>query len=369
MISLLDQNPLLRNLLDQANIGIFLINEQSTFSFVNKQITQKLNVPEHELIGTDPALIIHPEERDRISQAMAKRLSGDSDSASFHTRVSAKDGRTIDIALDVSTVRDNDNNVRGIIGFVRDISVQVNAQRERLLFENQALLIEKLAGIGRLATTVVHQINNPLEAIKNYIYLIREEFSDHDQAKEMLNHIENEVFRIAQLTRQIVDFAGPTAPHFLNYNINHLLEDIIFLMDKEIRTHNVVLKTQFENAIPPVKLLPDQMKQALINILFNALEAMPNGGNLEIQTEKIENGVEVRITDSGTGIAKVHIMKIFDPFFSTKDSRKFIGLGLSVSLHIINRHEGHIRVESEVDRGTSIIISLPAAEQPTATIA
>jgi len=362
MITLLEQNPIFRSILDQVNIGIYFIDESGRFSFVNKYILDILGCPEDELIGTDPLDIIHPDERQRIRGEMSKRLSGKDVKSSYTTKVLNNKGKTFDIALDVASISDDKMQIIGIIGFVRDISQQLLSRRERIRFEQQALLIEKLAALGRIATTVVHQINNPLEAIKNYIYLVKDELILNKETRDMFQRMENEVFRIAKLTRQIVDFALPRTTEFINYNINNLLEEILFLMGREIKSSNVTLKTNFDSSLPVVKILPDQLKQALINIVFNALEAMPDGGQLHVTTESVDNSVEICVSDTGTGIAKDNFSKIFDPFFSTKDEHKFMGLGLSVSLHVIHGHEGHIRVESEVDRGTSIIVSLPAAD-------
>ncbi|MFC1849626.1 nitrogen regulation protein NR(II) [candidate division CSSED10-310 bacterium] len=357
--TILNENPLFKTILNQANMGIYVLDTNGLFSFVNHYFHDLYGSSDTKFENSDPLELIVPEEREKLRQKLKSHLTGTNERESYISRAIKNKGQEIDIALDVASLRNNEGQIIGVLGFVRDITQHVQTMKERKRFEEQALMIEKLAALGRLATTVVHQINNPLEAIKNYLYLLKGECGQVEANKDMIEKIEHEVFRIAKLTRQIVEFAVPTSTKFPALDIVCLLEETLFLMDKKIRTYNVTVSEDFVDPPPQVQGSPYELKQAFLNIIFNALEAMPEGGTLSLDVENIGSNVEIRISDTGSGITKENLKKIFDPFFSTKDPAQYMGLGLSVSFHIIHNHGGAMRVESEPHKGSCVIISLP----------
>lgn len=349
--------------LNQANIGIYVLDEKGKFVLTNDYLCKIVGYDSSELLQKDPLFLIEPSEKSRIRTELKKRLTGYRERASYHTIVVNSKGKELDIALDVSTLNDREGRVIGVLGFVRDITGNMKQLKERRRFEEQALMIEKLTALGRLATTIVHQINNPLEAMKNYLYLLKEDLEDDPDMQLMISKIEQELFRIAGMTSQIIDFAVPTTDRFLQYDITLLMDETLKLMDKKIRNSNVELDIEFDDELPTIKGAPDQLKQAFINIIFNALESMENGGTLSIRVEKSGPHLELRFSDTGQGISGSDLKDIFDPFFSTKDPEQYVGLGLSVCLLIIHNHGGMLRVESEPGRGSCVIVTLPALHQ------
>lgn len=359
MQSLFDQYPLLKTLLDQTTIGIYLLDIEGKFSYVNRSLTEMIGYPAVDTLGGSPLEAVPLAEREIVSRELKDRLSGKKDKSSYITRLVIREGREIDVSLDSNTLYDQNGRIIGVLGFVRDITQSLELAKHRQWFETQAFTIEKLKALGRLATTVVHQINNPLEAMKNYLYLLKTEFQENDSRYEMLATIEQEVFRIARLTHQLAEFAIPGSTEFILFDVCQLLEETLNLLDKKIRLAEVSIEKNCPTEPPLVRGLPDHLRQAFVNLIFNALEAMEGGGTLRISVTCSETEMELRFCDSGRGIPTEHLKKIFDPFFTTKDPSQFFGLGLSVTLQIVHNHGGSIRVESKKNKGTCFIINLP----------
>jgi two-component system, NtrC family, sensor kinase len=357
--SILKNDTLSKTILDQVNIGVYLLDLQGKFAYVNPALADMVEYPMEEMIGRSPLDAIPLSEKEKIFRSLKERLDGRQDKASYITKLICRTGREIDISIDTTNLYDKDGKNVGILGFARDITQSQEIKKQRQWLESQAFMIEKLTVLGRLATTVVHQINNPLEAMKNYLYLLKTEFPEQDSKRVMIETIEGEIFRIARLTHHLVQFAIPSSTEYASFDLLHLLEETLFVMDKKIRNCQVFVETNLPPTLPLMRGLPDQLRQAFINLIFNALEAMENGGSLTITVDQRESDVEIRFHDTGIGIRREDVSRIFDPFFTTKDPNQSFGLGLSVTLKIIHNHGGTITVESEAMRGSCFIVSLP----------
>ena len=209
---------------------------------------------------------------------------------------------------------------------------------------------EKAAAMGRLAGTIAHEINNPIEAVKNAFFLLKEHESLNDEARSFAVMAEQELGRISHITRQTLSFyresQRPT-----QVSLAEVLEDVLGIHSRKIQINNVTLRKNFYGA-GTIWGFPGEMRQAFLNLVGNAIEAMPKGGTLNIRLALSQDprngfrrGVRVSIFDTGAGIEKAHRKRIFEPFFSTKDT-KGTGLGLWVTKGIVQKHEGTIHFRS-----------------------
>ena len=231
----------------------------------------------------------------------------------------------------------------------------------RKMNEQRLMRSEKLASIGRLAAGIAHEINNPLTSVLTFSSLLLRKAEIEDQ-KEKLEIIVKETTRCRQIVRDLLNFARQGEPKKEECNINQVIESALSLTKNQLKMSEmrIAVKKELEE-LPLLQLDPDQMLEVFVNIIINAIDAMPQGGELNFTTRLTQGGktVEIRASDTGYGIPRENLAKIFDPFFTTKDAGKGTGLGLSVTYGIIDRHNGTIDVESEVRKGTTFIIKLP----------
>ena len=240
------------------------------------------------------------------------------------------------------------------------------AQNMSRLEDTQAQLIQsaKLSAIGELASGVAHEINNPLTSIIGLAAVLGDQFEPDSEEGEDLSIIRSEAERAKNIVQSLLDFARIGNPVQSSANLNQVLESAIFLALPDHIRHKIKLKKHLID-IPAIYVDENQMKQVFINILNNAVYAMPDGGQLTVTSRSMldrQNAVCLSIADTGCGIAPEHLDKIFDPFFTTKEVGQGTGLGLSVSYGIIERHHGCIEVETELGFGTTFHVILPVSE-------
>jgi len=233
-------------------------------------------------------------------------------------------------------------------------------QRTAELKAMQAHLIqsEKLAGVGKLAAGVAHEINNPLTCVLTNSSLILSDLPAGDPRREDLQSIVDETLRCRKIVKGLLDFARQTKPQKQNLNLNKVAEDVLALVRNQASFQNITIHTELDIQIPSVLADADQMRQVILNIILNAADAMPQGGVLRIRSysDSRQNQVVLRISDTGPGIPKDLQDKLFEPFFTTKKTGT--GLGLAIAYGIMERHKGALRVESSPGHGTTIVVIL-----------
>lgn len=228
----------------------------------------------------------------------------------------------------------------------------------------QVVQAEKLAALGRLAASVAHELNNPLQAIQNSLYLVRHESTLDQQAQDDLDVALTESRRMADLIERMREtYRPPTATEFRPESLNTLIAEVEKLISTHLRHKAVIFEFKPDPQLPQVPCLRDQLKQVILNVSLNAVDAMPNGGQLTISTATSSkaDGVLMTFADTGQGIAPQDLPNIFDPFFTRKAGGT--GLGLAISYDIVQHHHGRIAVESELGHGTTFRIWLPLKGQ------
>jgi len=237
----------------------------------------------------------------------------------------------------------------------------------------EILRSERLSSIGRLAAGVAHEVGNPIGAILGYTSLLARHTQDDDEATDYLCRMEKEITRIDAIVRELLDFSRPSTASSTPVDINALImESVSFFSHQKIMA-SIELETHLAQNMETVWADPDQLKQVLINLMFNACDAMEDGGTLTIAASCIpspEGGaagaeerradmIDIAVSDTGKGIAASELDKIFHPFYTTKPPGKGTGLGLAISLRIVESFRGTIRVESVEDKGTTFRVRLP----------
>ncbi len=226
--------------------------------------------------------------------------------------------------------------------------------------EAQLIRSEKLAALGQLAAGIAHEIRNPLTSINILIHSMTENLPPEHSRWEDLKVIEEEISRINEIVDQFLRFAKPSPPLLGKVEVSPLFEETLQLLRPQIERQKISVQKDFR-ALPPVTADKEQMKQVILNLLLNAIQAMPKGGQLGLrgQVSADDQWVQLAIQDSGIGIPPADIDKLFDPFFSTKEGG--VGLGLSIAHRIIDQHHGKIEIESQPQQGTVFTLWLPAA--------
>lgn len=239
-----------------------------------------------------------------------------------------------------------------------------NAQLYENLKKTKKIMLraERLASLGTLSAGLAHEIRNPLVAIKTFTQLLPERFDDEEFRNHFLSVTAGEIDRISTLVSELLEFARPSEPFFQQENINTILEKMIFLINTEAKKKELQIEINLAKELPPVTIDKEQIKQVFLNILLNAIQATPEKGKISIQTRKqsqnkLDEFIQIEITDTGTGIPPQDLDKIFTPFFTTR--HKGSGLGLPISHQIIQEHEGTITVQSDQHKGTIFTISIP----------
>lgn len=218
---------------------------------------------------------------------------------------------------------------------------------------------EKLASIGTLAAGVAHEINNPLDGIQNCMRTIINELGNQEQTLRYLKLASDGLVRIDNIVRKLLDFARQSDLNMVHVNIKEVILKALELVAHRIDEQGIILTQRFDRDIPLILGDGRYLQQVFLNIILNAVDAMPRGGSLTIIGKNEPYKVSISIIDTGCGIPAENLERIFDPFFTTKGVGEGTGLGLSVSLGIVKEHKGNIRVESEINKGSTFTVILP----------
>jgi len=237
--------------------------------------------------------------------------------------------------------------------------------------EEQLIQAEKLSSLGQMAASIAHEINNPLAGVLVYTQLIAKKLAqgtmETDVALDYLAKMAREVDRSSRIIRNLLDFARPSELSLGDVDINEVIEDALQLVRHRAVLGQIDLRDDLGPALPKVYADYDQLRQVLVNLALNAIQATPVRGRVVVQTRLVQNVIEVRVADTGHGISKENLSKLFTPFFTTKEKGEGVGLGLAVAKGIIEKHAGFVDVMSEEGEGTTFVISLPVQTELTSS--
>lgn len=245
----------------------------------------------------------------------------------------------------------------------QEIQESMEAQRQA---EMQLVRSARLAAVGEMAAGVAHELNNPLTTVAGFIELVLDELPEDASQRQDLELVLREAKRARGVVRRLLDFSRPTDNLRIRTDLNELVSEVLTLVQHLIRTNGVTLQVELSEDLPWIAVDPNQIKQVLLNLVHNALQAMPRGGLLSVSTKLAEReAVEfltVTVRDNGIGIHPEHLERIFEPFFTTRPVGSGTGLGLSVSYGIVNEHGGILEVESQLGQGSCFTVWLLVGE-------
>lgn len=238
-------------------------------------------------------------------------------------------------------------------------------ENQKAKYDHLALQTEKLSALGRMAAGIAHEINNPLAGILLFSTNLSKKVPSDGPLKEGLDIIVRETVRCKSIIQELLEFSRDREPRMVSTDINEVIEKALTILENEFRLHHIQLQKELSGNMQPTCLDSNQIEQVFVNILLNAVHATPEKGRITVRSEMLpsDNRVRVEISDTGSGISKENLNKIFEPFFSTKE--KGTGLGLAVSYGIVKNHLGDIHVNSETGKGTRFTIDFPLRRDST----
>ena len=228
---------------------------------------------------------------------------------------------------------------------------QLKAASERLVRQ------ERLVAAGQFAMGMAHEVKNPLSAIKTFAEYLPEKYADPAFREKFFKVVQAEIDRINVLIKELSDFAKPAPLQLQPVHLSELVEDTLSLLSNQCLKQGVEVHNSFEENGLVIQGDPQQLKQALLNLLLNSLEAMASGGRLEVSSRVNDSSLILRVSDTGCGIAPEHGQAVWDPFFTTKE--RGMGLGLAIVRGVVERHGGKIDLFSTLGKGTTAELSLP----------
>lgn len=340
-------------IVDSSDDAIISKDLQGIITSWNAAATRLFGYTWDEIVGRSVLTLIPPELHSEEPEILRKVSSGER-IEHYETRRVRKDGTMLDISLTISPIRDTSGRIVGISKIARDIT-------DRKRAEEALIQSERLAAIGRMAAAIAHEVNNPLEAILNLTYLLSRHPSLDDEARAYTHVLLNEVVRVSEITKQTLGFYRDTSTSD-QIEIGEVMESVLRLHRPVIERKAIRVSTDFRRATRMWARAAD-IRQVLMNLVMNALDALPSGGELKVKSSALQNGhlVCVTIADTGTGIPMHLRDKVFEPFFSTKQA-KGTGLGLWVSQSIVRKYGGTISLRTSANghrTGTVVRVCLP----------
>jgi PAS domain S-box-containing protein len=344
---------------DSADV-IFALDTEMRFRSWNRAAEKVFGWRADEILGKPFRVLVPPEV---IQAGEMARIEGEiqrSGHCHLETVRLAKDGRRVAVEVSVSLLRDPQGNPIGRSAILRDVT-------QRKVLEEEKLRAERLAVIGTMSARLAHEIRNPLSSITLNIELVRDEIealtkldsAAGTEARALLQSLDSEVRRIQRVTEDYLKFARMPKPVRESVRLNDVLSQGMSFMESLFEATHVTVETHLDEALPAIQADESQLWQAVLNLVRNAIEAMPHGGRLIVGTERHDRFCVLTLTDTGKGMTAQERAQVFKPFFSTKSGGT--GLGLPLTQQIITEHGGTIDCESTAGQGTTFVIKLPIA--------
>lgn len=324
--------------------------------FANDQAIKLFGaVKADEILGRSVMDLFHPDHHPAIRERIHELVEGRAQVPVLEEKIVTLSGRSVD--AEVSAARFTDEEGPAILVMLRDIS-----ERKRL--QEQLRKTERIAELGTVASGMAHEIGTPMNVILGRAEYLMDRVTE-EPIKKGLQTIVTQVERITRVMNQLLSFARRKTPERGALDLKQVVEDSLEMFHERLARSQIQVELRLAEPCPMVLADADQMSQVLINLVMNAVHAMPDGGTLRVGLASEPQMVRLTVADTGHGIPREVIKKIFDPFFTTKEFGKGTGLGLTVVKGIIEEHQGSIAVESQGEMGTTFTILLPMAESKT----
>jgi two-component system, NtrC family, sensor kinase len=341
------------NIIESIDAGIVAWNPEQCIESWNSSMEKLYGIPGAEAEGkrlTDvfPAELIS--ELPRHSEPYRSLNL-------YKFRLNNAAGRSLIVNLSTVPLLGKDDHVIGRLLIMTDLT-------ERVELEDQLVQAEKLSSIGMLAAGVAHEVNTPLAVITSQLQMLMRQLPSDDPHSPVLERVVKQGFRASEIINNLLKFSRVSGSERVDLELNKIVKETLTLVAPMLRAAKISVQTELDSDLPPIQGNAGKLQQVFMNLIMNARDAMPYGGDLTLSTSTVDSTVSVEVADNGVGISPENLRKIFDPFFTTKATNRGTGLGLAVSYGIIREHSGKIYVDSSVGRGASFRLEFPASRKP-----
>ncbi len=360
-----EANDFLNNVIRSSPNAIIGANMQGTIFTWNQGAEETLGYSADDVVGKkDVRELYRGDEAYEVMKHMrSPEYGGPGKLRSYSMTFMDRQGTPLEGNLSANLIYDENGKEMASVGFFVDLGERLEMERKLHRTQEQLLQSEKLAAMGRLTSQLAHELNNPLYGIMNTLELMKTEIPPTNKRRKLLEMALSECDRLTDMLRKTLSFSKPDQELRCTVDINTILDEILLLHEKQLREIDIKLHTDMAEGLKPVLASKNQLRQVFLNLLSNAKDAMPEGGELTISTQGNGKQIQVQVTDTGVGIKPENLDKIFETFFTTKtDTVKGVGLGLSVCYGFIKDHGGDIKVESQLGEGTTFNVILPTEE-------
>ncbi len=357
-----EANDFLNNIIRSSPNAIIATNMKGNIILWNTAAEETLGYTAEEVIGKMGIGKIYPEgvAKEVMKMMRSPEYGGVGRLRSYPMVYIRRDGEIIEGNLSAAIIYGDQGREIASVGIFVDLKERLDMERKLRDTQGKLLQSEKLAAMGKLTSQIAHELNNPLYGIMNTLELLKTEIPPESKRRKILDMSLSEIERLTDLLQKMLRFSKPEEEERQPTEVNTILEEILLLVRKQLMENTIHISLSLSEGMDDVYASKNQLRQVFLNMISNARDAMPDGGTLTIKTVQEGDTIHIEIADTGIGIMEENINRIFDAFFTTKDSVKDVGLGLSVCYGFIKEHGGDIRASSRWGTGTTFTIILPA---------
>ncbi|MBI4462037.1 MAG: PAS domain S-box protein [Acidobacteria bacterium] len=339
------------NILQSTNIGFVALDWDDRIESWNSAMARLYGLAAAEALGQHLDAVFPAE----LVRELNARKDDPRLSSLYKFYLVRPDGRRVVTHISIAPLVGKDGTSIGRLLLFEDVT-------QRTELESQLIQNEKLTSVGLLAAGVAHEVNTPLAIISNNAQLLARQTDPDDSRRGLVDKIVKQTFRASEIINSLLNFSRTTATAVGPVDLNKLIQETLTLMEPQLRSAQIRVAPELDGAPVAVQGNAGKLQQVFLNLFLNAKDAMPAGGTLRVRTARHDARIQVEVTDTGVGISRENLHKIYDPFFTTKSaaSGRGTGLGLAVCYGIIQEHAGTIQVSSSPGQGTSFLLEFPA---------
>ena len=360
-----EANSFLNNIIHSSPNAIIATDLTGEIMIWNSAAEEMLGYMAQDVVGRMNIRKIYAERMgNKVKQILNSRAYGGVGKLTpYPISYVTKEGEIVEGSQSAAIIYDENGKEVATVNIIVDLEERLEMERKLRQTQEQLLQSEKLAAMGRLTSQVAHELNNPLYGIMNTLELMKTEISPQSKRRKILDMALSETVRLTELLRKMLSFSKPDQEERQPTNVFSLLDEILLLYEKQLKEHSIRISSYFEEDSIEVYASKNQLRQVFLNLIANARDAMPDGGNLTLRTTSAGGTARIEVSDTGVGIRDENLNRIFDAFFTTKDNVKDVGLGLSVCYGFIKDHGGDITVKSKFGSGTTFTVILPVYQE------
>ncbi|HDN85605.1 MAG: hypothetical protein DRP68_04220 [Candidatus Omnitrophota bacterium] len=354
--SLKEIEGIYRTITENVSDIIWSADLKFKITYVSPSVEHILGYKPEELLGESVEKVLSPYSWEQVKKVLEEELLREKEgvdktrSKTLQLEHIHKNGSSIELEVKATFIRDHQKIPTGILGVTRDITQRKQIEKT-----------QRLAQLGKLIADITHEVNNPLMIISGRAQLALMEEIENEEVKKSLKMIVDECQRAKDIIQRVLEYARPSKGEFKATPIDRVIEDVIAIIEHQFQLANISIERDYAPDLPQVYVDEKQIQEVLMNLLVNARDAMPEGGKINIKVFCEGAFLRIDIKDTGIGMSKEVLDKIFEPFFSTKE--KGTGLGISICYNIIKAHKGEIKFRSEPQKGTIVTILLPVLKK------